>query len=219
MEKFCTNCGAPLEEDALFCSECGEKILPAGEIPDTNFVAAAAAAVPAAAVAAAQPAAAQPAADPFELPRAEANPQPDPQFQNPNPIPNQYQAPGPNQYQYQYPNQYQPQQEPFMPQETEYGTVTTAAASRSPEVKTSTYFWLMLLFAIPVIGFISVLVMAFASKNNNIKHWCRAMLIWILIGVIVSGVLTLVIVLALKGADATIDLGKIWEAIQQAAGL
>ena len=201
MERFCTNCGAPLEEDALFCSECGEKILPAGEIPDTNFVAAAAAAVPAAA---AQPVvqpdpqpAPQPAADPFELPQAEARPQTDYQ--------NQYQS--------------QPKPEPFVPQETEYGTITTAAASRSPEVKSSTYFWLMLLFAIPVVGLIAMLVMAFATKNKNIRHWCRAMLIWILIGLIVFGVLFLVAVIALKSTGATIDLGKIWDAILQAAGL
>lgn len=199
MEKFCTNCGATLEEGALFCSECGEKILPAGEAPDTNFVAAAAAAVPAVAAQTVVQPAPQPASVPFDPPRTDARPRADYQNQN------------------QY--QYQSQPESFMHQETEYGTVTTAAASRSPEVKTSAYFWLILLFSIPVIGFISMLVMAFASKNKNIRHWCRAMLIWILIGLIVFGVLFLVILLALKGTGTTIDLEKIWNAIQQAAGL
>lgn len=31
MERFCTNCGQPLEEGALFCPECGERLPLPGE--------------------------------------------------------------------------------------------------------------------------------------------------------------------------------------------
>lgn len=31
MERFCTNCGQPLEEGALFCPECGERLQPPAE--------------------------------------------------------------------------------------------------------------------------------------------------------------------------------------------
>ena len=44
----------------------------------------------------------------------------------------------------------------------------------------------MLLFAIPIIGQIACLIMAFAPKNKNIKHFARAMLIWTVIGIIIA---------------------------------
>lgn len=51
-------------------------------------------------------------------------------------------------------------------------------------VGTGAFFGLMLLFAIPVIGWIACIVMAFASKNENIKHFARAMLIWLIIAAV-----------------------------------
>ena len=53
-------------------------------------------------------------------------------------------------------------------------------------VGTGAYFWLMLLFAIPIIGQIACLIMAFAPKNKNIKHFARAQLIWMVIGIIIA---------------------------------
>ena len=56
----------------------------------------------------------------------------------------------------------------------------------SKVVGTGAYFWLMLLFAIPIIGQIACLIMAFAPKNKNIKHFARAQLIWMVIGIIIA---------------------------------
>lgn len=51
---------------------------------------------------------------------------------------------------------------------------------------TGAYFALILLFAIPVIGIISCIIMAVAPKNVNIKHFARAVLIWALIAIILA---------------------------------
>lgn len=51
-------------------------------------------------------------------------------------------------------------------------------------VGTGAFFGLMLLFAIPIIGWIACIVMAFASKNENIKHFACAMLIWLIIAAV-----------------------------------
>ena len=59
----------------------------------------------------------------------------------------------------------------------------------SKVVGTGAYFWLMLLFAIPIIGQIACLIMAFAPKNKNIKHFARAQLIWMVIGIVLIGIL------------------------------
>ena len=56
----------------------------------------------------------------------------------------------------------------------------------SKVVGTGAYFRLMLLFAIPIIGQIACIIMAFAPKNKNIKHFARAMLIWTVIGIIIA---------------------------------
>ena len=47
MERFCTNCGNPLEEGTLFCPECGQKveINPVAAAPEAAVAAAAAAPV------------------------------------------------------------------------------------------------------------------------------------------------------------------------------
>ncbi len=56
-------------------------------------------------------------------------------------------------------------------------------------VGTGAYFGLMLLFAIPIIGFIACIILAFAPKNKNIKHLARAMLIWMIIAIVLTGIL------------------------------
>lgn len=53
-------------------------------------------------------------------------------------------------------------------------------------VSTGYFFGMMLLYAIPVIGWLICLITAFASKNENKKHFARAILIWLIIGAILS---------------------------------
>ena len=68
--------------------------------------------------------------------------------------------------------QYIPQPEQ-RPQGGKYGVASTAS-----------FFWLMLLFALPVIGWICCIVFAFAPQNENIKHYARAILLWAVVGIV-----------------------------------
>ncbi|MFR5903038.1 MAG: hypothetical protein ACLUIO_26795, partial [Neglectibacter timonensis] len=79
-----------------------------------------------------------------------------------------------------------PQPEPARHQQTytQYAYQSPAPARESKVVGTGAFFGLIFLFAIPVIGWLACLIMAFASKNKNIKHYARAMLIWIVIGLV-----------------------------------
>ena len=180
MERFCTNCGTPLAEDSIFCSECGTKYDAPADVPASNFVAAAAAGL-----------SAQSAPAPAEAPA-------------PKPAPPSFREELPR--------------EDLTSHESELGSITSLGATRSPEVKTASYFWLMLLFAIPVIGLIALLILAFASKNKNIKHWCRAILIWILVGFILLAVSVLVCWILAKSTGFTLDSID-WQAIKNALGL
>ena len=48
------------------------------------------------------------------------------------------------------------------------------------------FFGLIVLFSIPIIGWIACIILAFAPKNKNIKNYARAKLIWIGIGIAVT---------------------------------
>lgn len=160
MSKFCTNCGATLDDDAVFCPECGARFdaAPAPEEVKT----------------APQPGEAKSAAQPeTAAPQQTAAPAPAPV---PVPVPEPAPAAEP--------------------------------AQRSKEVSTAGFFWLMLVFAIPVIGLIVMLVFAFIVKNKNLRHFARACLIWILVALILS--LIALLVLKLLG----IDLQQLYENIQ-----
>lgn len=64
------------------------------------------------------------------------------------------------------------------------GDMKPAPGSKYGVVGTGAFFGLMFLFMIPVVGWIVCLIMAFASKNENKKHFARAMLIWVLISLV-----------------------------------
>lgn len=53
-------------------------------------------------------------------------------------------------------------------------------------VGTGYFFGMMFLYAIPVIGWLICLITAFAARNENKKHFARAMLIWLIIGLVLS---------------------------------
>ncbi len=60
--------------------------------------------------------------------------------------------------------------------------ITQAAPDpASKVVGTGAYFGLMFLFSLPIIGILSVIIMSFAAKNKNIKHFAKANLIWAII--------------------------------------
>ncbi len=57
-------------------------------------------------------------------------------------------------------------------------------ATQTGVVSTGTYFGLIVLFAIPVIGFLACVILSFAPKNKSLRHFARAVLLWMIIGLI-----------------------------------
>jgi hypothetical protein len=57
---------------------------------------------------------------------------------------------------------------------------------KSDVISTGGYFLTLLLFSLPLIGWIACIVMAFASGNRNRRNLARAMLIFLVIGLILS---------------------------------
>ena len=88
-----------------------------------------------------------------------------------------------------------PVPQPAAPPAPQY-TPTPQAKAEIPAdktVSTGTFFGLMFLFSLPILGWLICLIMAFASKNKNIKHFARAMLIWLIIALVVGALIGLAI--------------------------
>lgn len=141
MAKFCSNCGAPLDEGSTSCSACGYD--PASEAPaaDTPAVTAA--------------------------PAKEA------------------------------PNASQVQYIPCQPQ--------PADNAETKVISTGAFFGLMLLFSIPVVGFISALIMTFACRNKNLRHYALAALIWMLVAIVLTVILGAVALFILRMFSVTLN--------------
>lgn len=71
-------------------------------------------------------------------------------------------------------------------------TYTPSAPAAQP-VSTAYYFWMMLLFAVPVIDFIVCLVTAFSGEDASRKNFSRAVLIWILVAIVLSIIVAIAI--------------------------
>ena len=71
-------------------------------------------------------------------------------------------------------------------------TYTPSAPAAQP-VSTAYYFWMMLLFAIPVVGLIVCLVTAFSGDDTSRKNFSRAVLIWILVAIVLSIIVAIAI--------------------------
>ena len=55
------------------------------------------------------------------------------------------------------------------------------------------WFWPILLFAIPIVNIIAIIVIACGGSNRNIVNLCRAYLMWFLVGialVLVAGIIS-----------------------------
>lgn len=93
-------------------------------------------------------------------------------------------------------------------------TRQASEAQAEKAVSTGTFFGLMFLFSLPVLGWLICVIMAFAPKNKNIKHFARAILIWLIIALVVSFLLGLAINALIGSATAYIN-----EAMGETAGL
>ena len=170
---FCTECGASIPEGIRFCTSCGT---PA---PET--------AQPAPAVAAdQQPFVPEPAppAPQIPAPQPQAYAQPAPQYQQPvQPPPPQYQPVQP-------PVQTQPAPAPAKAADGEQAPSRTG---KYAVMGLGSYIGHGLLFAIPGIGWIFCIILAFASKKLNKRNYARATLIFTLIGALIAVALFFVV--------------------------
>lgn len=105
---------------------------------------------------------------------------------------------------------YQPQ--PVVPTPPVYQYQKTEEQKPAPGgkysvAKTGSFFGLMFLFALPIIGFISCIIVACAAKNQNKKHFAAAMLIWYIIGAL--AVVLLIIGVIILGSSILNYLNEI----------
>ena len=166
---FCTECGTNVPDDVKFCTSCGK---PIKAVPKMD--------------AAAQEAAARPSAAAYSLPpgrvAAAYSPPPGQTAAAYSPPPGQAAA------------AYSP---PPVPAAVTYGSppgqaaadTTPLAGSRYAVMSTGAFILLSILFAIPLIGQIACIIMAFGAKNLNRRNFARATLIFMIIGLVISVVL------------------------------
>ncbi len=85
----------------------------------------------------------------------------------------------------------QPPQQAYQPL---YQQPIPAVDPNTAPMTTGDYFWMMLVLAIPLVGFICTLVWAFGSNVNvNRRNFCRATLIWMLVGIVLTIVLSILL--------------------------
>lgn len=209
MARFCEKCGTQLDGVEAFCPNCGAPVAAEPETPAAETAAETAAAEMNAAEAAAAPAApaeesasgsadgapaafeySEPAAPaPAAAPEAAENAQQGFAYGAPA-------APAPAQPQYQ---QAQPQYQQAQPQYT----VVTAAPEPDQTVSTARFFWFRILFVIPFVGFILSIIMSFAPRNVNFKHFARSYMIMYFIGI---GLVLVGLIIAIAGGAALSDI-------------
>lgn len=96
------------------------------------------------------------------------------------------------------------QQQYIPPQQTAYTPPMQALQqAENHSASTAHYFWMMLVYALPLIGWIICIVMAFVPKNESKKHFARAILIWGIVGIVIS-IIGLIIMSLLGGGIAEI---------------
>lgn len=118
----------------------------------------------------------------------------------------------------------QPQAAPEPVVQTVYQPVYQAPAeSPNKVVSTGAFFGLEFLFSIPVIGWLVCIIMTFAPKNKNLRHYAQAKLIWLVIGIVLCVGLVLLIAwigtIAMDYFEAYMDETMIpWESLLEQLG-
>lgn len=97
------------------------------------------------------------------------------------------------------------QQQQYIPPQQQQYTPPMQALQQAENHSASTahFFWMMLVYALPLIGWIICIIMAFAPKNESKKHFARAILIWGIVGIVIS-IIGLIILSLLGGGIAEI---------------
>ena len=128
-----------------------------------------------------------------------------------------------------------PVPQPAAPPAPQYTPAPQAKAEIPADktVSTGIFFGLMFLFSLPILGWLICLIMAFASKNKNIKHFARAMLIWLIIALVIGALVGLAVnalinsvtpyleeaMGELRNISSSGDLGELTELIEQFGSL
>ena len=134
MVKFCTSCGAAMQEGTTFCTACGARL---------------------------DGAASSAAPDPGSQAAAAVYPAPEPRQQTGESGGASYPPPG------------QTAGRPVYP--------APGIAQEKKPVSTVGFMLLQLLYAIPIVGFFSSLVLAIAPEKKDLKHHALANFIWKLV--------------------------------------
>jgi hypothetical protein len=82
--------------------------------------------------------------------------------------------------QYQQPQQQAPQQSAYA------GDAPPPPGGKYSVIGTGGFIVMMILFAIPVVGWLGCIIMAFAAKNRNRRSFARAMLVFLILGLVIS---------------------------------
>ncbi len=198
---ICPNCGSELKDGAKFCVECGmpvtEEILepapvseePAEAVPEKTLIEEAPASEPSAE--AASPVESAPVAEPpTEAPSAAEEPAAPVSAPEPSVEPAAAKEPIPTQ------------------------VVVTAGTDPRMLLTTAQYFFLTILFHIPVIGLIFLFVWGIGRPRNlSLKRFSLAMLILRLVGCLITLALTVLVLLGLNGVIPNIDFSFNWPMI------
>ena len=76
-------------------------------------------------------------------------------------------------------------------------------------METSAYFWLSILYAIPVLGFVFVLILSAIPRNRNLQNFTRAILVFYLIAIIIGLIAGIVIMFLMPDPVRTDFLGGV----------
>ncbi len=94
--------------------------------------------------------------------------------------------------------QEQPQQQQYIPPQQPQPPQQTIQPAENHSASTAHFFWMMLVYSLPLIGWLICIIMAFAPKNESKKHFARAILIWGIIGIVIS-IISLIVMSLLGG--------------------
>lgn len=99
------------------------------------------------------------------------------------------------------PQQYIPPQQ--AQQNTQQPPMQASQPAENHSASTTHFFWMILVYSLPLIGWLICVIMAFAPNNESKKHFARAILIWGIVGIVIS-IIGLIIMSLLGGGISSI---------------
>lgn len=179
----CKNCGKTLKSDAKFCTECGAVV---GAEEAVEKVAEEVKATEKKAKKAAAEVKAEAAEVKAEVAEAVAEPAPAVEPKKPEPAPVYTPAPA-------QPVQAAPVQPVQAAPVKEIQVAESALPKKLRPLTTGKYMWMMFVMALPGINILYVIICALLNGiNRNRRNYCRAVIYWFLIGLVIMIILAAV---------------------------